>query len=151
MNYRQLLIISAFIFTSTLNLAKADDTIKLIHAQIDQACSTCGSLSGSIRLKNLSFVKDVDVFYQSGHDSTWYSIPAEFNNMDQNNSEEIWSFKSGSLSEILVGKTQFAIRYEVNGRVFWDNNCNQNYILDMRTINSNYGNRISEVNGSDCQ
>lgn len=123
----------------------ANESIKLVHAQIDQACSSCGSLSGSIKLRNINYEKHVDVFYQAGIDNEWHSIPATFSSLDSKSNEEVWNFRSGSLSSLLVGKTQFAIRYEVEGTVYWDNNCDENYTLDISNSST------LEVTGHACQ
>jgi hypothetical protein len=147
MKFRKSLLAILFTFTSVLNIANANLTepVKLLHAQIDQGCTSCASLNGKILLQNISYVKHVDVVFQTSSDTEWYTIPADFSSMDEKNNEEIWIFKSRSLSSLLTGKTQFAIRYEVDGKTFWDNNCNQNYTLDARNHTT------SETTGRSCQ
>ena len=86
---------------------------------------------GTVLVANLAFKKRVNVYYTL---NGW---------KDHNILDLIWEGSIGKLGEIDVfgivvplvakfrGRFEFAIRYEVNGLVFWDNNNLQYYKKDI--------------------
>lgn len=100
------------------------------------------AVTGRVRVANLAFQKEVQVRYTC---NSWS------NHFDLN---LVWEGSVGTLGDtdkfILVipvpsewtGSVVFAIRYEVNGRTFWDNNYSKNYVMDIshckdKTLNHN--------------
>ncbi len=83
-----------------------------------------------MRLKNISFDKQVDVLWkaENGH---WSCLHAEY--FDRGDAEtEVWQAKaifSLTAEEPLPGNIQFALRYRVVGKEFWDNRQGQNYSI----------------------
>ncbi len=137
-------LLSTIVSANDLNIP-----VKLIKAEIDQACSSCASLTGTIQIQNINFIKKVTIVFQIGSDNTWYEIPAIFSSISLNKKLEVWSFSTRSLSNLLNEAVQFAIKYEVDGATYWDNNCNQNYHLDKLSASNTEGSS-PVVFGSEC-
>ena len=100
------------------------------------------AVTGTVRVANLAFQKKVQVCYTF---NSWN------NHFDLN---LVWEGSVGALGDtdkfILVipvpgewtGYVEFAIRYKVNGQIFWDNNGSKNYMVDVshckdKTLNHN--------------
>ncbi len=81
-----------------------------------------------IALKNIGFDKTVDVLW-AGEDGEWKTLSAKFHS-SQNQDREFWiAYADLSLSskQSLPGNIQFAVRYQVSGAQYWDNNNGLNY------------------------
>jgi len=84
--------------------------------------------SFKIRVKNLAYDKKVSIYHELA-DGSWTNFPATYRE-PADNGYEIWNAHIGwntysggdySLAD------NFVVRYEVNGKVYWDNNNGQNY------------------------
>jgi maltose 6'-phosphate phosphatase len=87
-----------------------------------------------VLVKNLAFVKKIDVVW-AGEDGVWHTLPAMFHSMSEPNSE-YWNATATfhSTPDIaLPGTIQFALRYEVMGQEYWDNNRGLNYVSQARS------------------
>lgn len=74
------------------------------------------------KVKNIDYEKAVTFHYRDSNSTTWQEHPARFNKII-NSEEEIWS-------DILKFKgeyVEYAIKYEVGGNTYWDNNGGKNY------------------------
>lgn len=80
-----------------------------------------------IRVENLAFKKCVEVVW-AGEDGQWKTLPARFHSSTAKN-QEYWQAKARFTSNTgkLPGDIQFALRYAVGNKTFWDNNQGQNY------------------------
>ncbi|KAJ6514303.1 hypothetical protein C8R47DRAFT_1090888 [Mycena vitilis] len=93
-----------------------------------------GSLfSGSIYIKNIAFVKLVDVFYSGVNDffptnASEQGIAASFNASIPGTNFETWNF-TGTIGA--TGIRHFYLQYQVNGQTFFDNNGKQNYDVEV--------------------
>jgi carbohydrate/starch-binding protein with CBM21 domain len=100
------------------------------EVQLVSASSTTHSKYGmyqqdtsyKILVKNIAYTKNVSIWIQDTA-GVWSAIPAEFYCSAPDNME-VW--KAGSIyryPRIL----KFAVRYQVNGQTYWDNNNGSNY------------------------
>ncbi len=89
---------------------------------------------GYVEVENLSPNKVVTIHY-SADGVTWKDTQAEYFKATQGN-YEAWKFRTDSFSVGMRGSAtvQFAIKYEVNGNTYWDNNNGANY-----TVKAGYG------------
>ena len=84
----------------------------------------------SIKVDNLALHKKVSIHYADA-DGQWRSMPATFSQAISGQ-QELWqggwtrSLEGGSIAPLNL---QFAIKYEVNGSTYWDNNGGRNYRL----------------------
>ncbi|GHU83873.1 glycogen-binding regulatory subunit of S/T protein phosphatase I [Clostridia bacterium] len=87
---------------------------------------------GVIEVENLGYSKLVTVHYRfidsTGAGSSWYDTSASYY-QTLVTGKEAWSFTTGTQNSGYRGtvKVEFAIKYEVNGQEYWDNNGGQNY------------------------
>ncbi len=138
------LFLLMFIFTTTVMLgagftekAKAaeltDSPVQLSYAKYVNVGYYGGAMEGYICVKNLAYNKNVVVHYLSG--SSWNDVNATYLKTNADGSE-IWHFYTNfnGLS------TKFAIKYEVNGQTYWDNNNNQDYSVDYQIHDYTLGN-----------
>ncbi|MBW7476807.1 Ig-like domain-containing protein [Paenibacillus oenotherae] len=102
----------------------APSQVKLLLAKVEKGCpSGCYEFSGGIEVDNIGYQKEVYVHYTTGN-GQWYDIPASYAGKTEANLEG-WVFNA------IVSDTnnpiRFAIKYNVNGQTYWDNNNNQDY------------------------
>ncbi|MGE5446346.1 MAG: endonuclease/exonuclease/phosphatase family protein [Ignavibacteriales bacterium] len=82
-------------------------------------------------VENLAYDKQVEVHW-AGEDGVWRTLPAEYHSAT-GQSREIWYAQAKFyLSEetLLPGDIEFALRYRVLGKEYWDNNYRQNYAIN---------------------
>lgn len=121
----------------------AGDTVKLIYAKAvggdwitENGVIKCLiSASGYVEVKNIAYSKSVTIHYSDNGGTTWKDVQASYHK-PTNSGYEAWKF---TLPEVKVthGSTavfQFAIKYQVNGQTYWDNNSGDNY-----SVNYGYG------------
>lgn len=85
-----------------------------------------------IKVKNLGFEKKVSVHHLMA-DGTWKDFPAQFAEAAEAD-YEIW-YANLSWSNYYMGAyglgNKFALKYEVNGQTYWDNNSGADYTLNQ--------------------
>lgn len=128
-----ILICFTFTFTSFIfsNPALAASPVTLHSAQVTEDMNTMTyTFKGFIELDNLAWEKNVAVVYK-GYSGEWQTLKASYYCPSRDN-KEIWSFTVTEPRPTYYRATftvEFAIKYEVNGTVYWDNNNSSNYIL----------------------
>jgi len=81
-----------------------------------------------VLIENLSSDKLVEVHW-AGEDKVWHALPAEYLS-PSGEKREIWRAQAtftASDDASLPGDIEFAVRYCVQGKVYWDNNKSYNY------------------------
>jgi len=81
-----------------------------------------------ILVDNLAYTKRVEVVW-AGQDGVWRTLPAWFHSASGRH-KEFWQAKAtftAAPGAKLPGDVQFALRYEVCGKEFWDNCRGRNY------------------------
>jgi len=85
-------------------------------------------LSFFVRVDNLAFSKQVDIIW-AGEDGVWQTLPAMYHSTSEHN-QEYWNAVVTIIptqGEALPGDIQFALRYQVLGQEYLDNNGRLNY------------------------
>lgn len=85
-------------------------------------------LSFFVSVANLTFSKKIEVVW-AGEDGVWHTLPATYHSASEHN-REYWNATAifyPSPNSGLPGNIQFAVRYQVLGKEYWDNNNGLNY------------------------
>ena len=85
-------------------------------------------LSFFMQAKNLSHDKNIDVLW-AGEDGEWQTLPATYHSSLEPDSE-YWQAKitiNATAELSLPGNIKFALRYQTQGRDYWDNKHGLNY------------------------
>jgi maltose 6'-phosphate phosphatase len=85
-------------------------------------------LSFFMLVENLSHEKRCDVLW-SGEDGEWHTLPATYHSSTDQN-KEYWQARitvNFTVSKSLPGNIEFALRYQAQGREYWDNKRGLNY------------------------
>ncbi|MEC0170157.1 hypothetical protein [Paenibacillus graminis] len=117
------------------------DEVKLIDSDVSIMYKNgYVGFSGNIDVANLGPVKNVTVHYTTDN-TNWYDTTASYVGPTDANREK-WHFgisRTGSSTDHLELKDlkfiKFAIKYEVNNQIYWDNNGGANYYNE---VNSSY-------------
>lgn len=93
----------------------------------DDYSGAAGHINGYIAIQNLNYAKNVVVHYSYDNDGNWNDVSASYL---KNNSDgyEVWSF---TIPSHYFGHCSFAVKYEVNGQTYWDNNGGSNYTIGI--------------------
>ena len=118
--------------------SSAQPTVRLMHAVASTWCPPKASCYGNnrayargyIEVADLAYHKQVVVHYNVRQTSQWKDVAAKYVGSSGAN-REIWSFETPKVSypPRLSGDFQFAIRYTVAGKTYWDNNGGRNYMV----------------------
>jgi hypothetical protein len=132
-------IFVAFTFLLTLvSLNSLAAEVSLLKVDTVSLTSRNGSRihdSFSVLVENLGFQKEL--YIHANLNGVWTDIPMQFEK-SAGNGQEIWTLR---IDRGVQYNLDFAVRYQVNGKTFWDNNNNQNFQLD-----SSEGRRLFGVN-----
>jgi maltose 6'-phosphate phosphatase len=88
------------------------------------------TLSFFMVAENVGHDKQVDVLW-AGEDGIWRTLQAKFHSSTAQDKEFWYAEAKFQLSSkvSLPGNIQFALRYRVSGKEYWDNNDDQNYSI----------------------
>lgn len=136
-----LALIVVFVLTFAQSAFASDQPVQLISANLYIYKYGYVGFSGNIEVSNLSPEKNVTIHYTPG-DGRWYDTDASYEGPTDSTHEQ-WKFLVSTNSmnnthpELINAQTiQFAIKYEVNGQTYWDNNNGQNYSVSRYTDSS---------------
>jgi hypothetical protein len=111
---------------------KSSGTMVTLHSsEIISEYSQLFNAVGYIKVKNVGYNKNVTVHYTSDNNGPgWYDVEAEYYQTIEDG-YEIWKFSTPDFSwhRFNSPSITFAIRYEVNGQVYWDNNGGEDYSM----------------------
>lgn len=117
----------------TLAAAFAAGPVDLLDAtlsptQLDpgSTCPSCWDIRGTIEVDNIAYDKHVEVWF-TADGYQWETLDAVYEAPSQGN-RETWSF-SMELGYVYPRRVQLAVRYEVAGAVYWDNNNGQDHVV----------------------
>jgi len=112
--------------------AVSDRPVKLIYAKPGHTSSGV-TATGYVEVENIAYNKSVTIHY-SFDGTDWLDCAAEYYKPTWGN-YEAWKFettgKPALLSQVGIVTIQFAIKYEVNGQTYWDNNNGNNYFVKV--------------------
>lgn len=101
-------------------------------------------IKGRILVHNLAYEKRVTVRMSFNHWQTWMDIDAIYTESSKGDALDRFSFdlvttnNLSYLNRICVGSScSLAVRYQVNGREFWDNNKGDNFSIRWATKGDN--------------
>jgi hypothetical protein len=86
-------------------------------------CPSCYDFAGTVEVENLAYDKDVEIWFTANG----YSWDAVYDGPTTATHEQ-WSFEL-ELGYVYPRRVQFAVRYEVGGTVYWDNNAGIDYVV----------------------
>ncbi|KAM9296975.1 protein phosphatase 1 regulatory subunit 3D [Gastrophryne carolinensis] len=90
-------------------------------------------VSGTIRVLNLAFEKRVTVRYTFTNWRTHYDVSTVWEKSEEGSDVFAFTISLPSFLSQICSAVQFAIKYEVAGREFWDSNGGKNYTLTSRS------------------
>lgn len=119
-------ILSLFVIAIALfsNITNAQE-VKLLQATSTIDFSFATFFKGDILVENLAYEKQISMVTRI-NDGEWQEFNADYIETLANGLEK-WSFKE--MINQADAEFQFAVKYEVNGQTFWDNNNNADYYL----------------------
>ncbi len=90
--------------------------------------SPCKGFTGNVLINNMAYDKTVTVFF-SIDGSEWLTHEATFDKM-LNDEQERWKWEIDVTDNLPITFIEYAVRYQVDGQTFWDNNYQLNYRVD---------------------
>lgn len=129
-----LFMLSAIISTISFigSASAAGNEVRLIDSLIYAYKFGYVSFSGNIEVENLGYSKNVTVHYSTDN-VTWYDTSAQYAGPTDSTHEK-WNFDISTSALTTdhpelkdLTSIRFAIKYEVNGNTYWDNNGGSNY------------------------
>lgn len=115
-------------FTSPGALPGFDQRVREVKVLLETVEADEFSLSGFVRVLNLAFEKSVSLRYSLNNWITFMDSLASYVPDSSHGDTDKFRFKIVTPTYLDTGGTlQFAIRYCVDGQVFWDNNNGNNY------------------------
>lgn len=91
-------------------------------AQRTDAGPTYG-FKAKIKVKNISYRKKVTMHFKSNKEDEWKDVDAKYLEGPGKDGYEIWEVDSGYTGNSI----EYALKYEVEGQIYWDNNFGKNY------------------------
>ncbi|USB33091.1 carbohydrate-binding protein [Paenibacillus sp. YPG26] len=133
--------LAIFALTFAQSAFASEQPAQLISANLYAYKYGYVAFSGNVEVSNLDYQKKVTIHYTPG-DGKWYDTPASYQGPTDSTHEK-WNFSVSTYSgdttnpQLLnVQKVQFAIKYEVGGQTYWDNNNGQNYSVSRYNMSS---------------
>lgn len=105
-----------------IQFLQAANTISRYKQRLQQ------DLAFTMLVENVAYDKQVEVHW-AGEDRVWHMLPAK-HRASVGPNQELWSAQAGVVAtetKSLPGDIEFALRYQVHGLDFWDNNEARNY------------------------
>ena len=89
------------------------------------------AIAGTVKVRNLAFAKDVRVRYTLNEWRTYQDIWADYVPDSSNGKTDRFQFRFTVPQDFRIADgIEFAIRYRVAGKEFWDNNSRRNYRIE---------------------
>lgn len=129
-SYTLFVLSLALLFTQQSSFADNSDVVKLKHAGSfywSGAGSLGRAVNFAVRVKNIGYHKNVSIVYNNGG-SGWNNLPLTFYSHHGNYD----TFTYNNSFSPFTGNIEFAIKYEVNGNTYWNNNDGNNFLLPAR-------------------
>ena len=92
----------------------------------------CGfSMTGTVKVKNIAFVKEVTARYTVDGWKSYRDVWADYVPKSSDGKTDRFQFRISIPHELDVGgKLEFAVRYRTAGKEYWDNNFHRNYCAE---------------------
>lgn len=112
-------------------VSAATDEVSLLSTyarQVDAGGGFCFyGVGTNIKIKNIAYEKNVYIHFRMLGSNEWVDVKCRYSH-SLNNGYEVWYGDPMWYSPYYTG-IQFAIRYEVNGQTYWDNNNGTDYYV----------------------
>jgi len=121
---------------ASVNKQVTSPVVKLIHsratARYDYAGPGYGKLTGYVEVENLAYNKEITILYYVRQTGEWHETKASYV-CPTWGGKEAWYFETPeySFSARLSLEFQFAVKYTVNGKEYWDNNDKNDYKVSV--------------------
>ena len=101
--------------------------------RIDPSSIYEGKINIGARVKNIGFEKKVTLRYTTNDWATFNDVNLSYSTTQPYNDDtELWNTEL-SIPTSFITHVKYAIKYEVNGQTYWDNNFNRNYATSNYT------------------
>lgn len=119
-----------------VNFSTAAAPVEVLKARSAQALYRVlwdQQLSVTVSVDNLAYSKVVEIVYRDS-DNQWKTAPASYRHAAGGN-KEVWeaSWVRNLRSGLPALDLEFAVKYQVNGQTYWDNNGGQNHKVKFNT------------------
>ncbi len=91
--------------------------------------TTLSYVSIAADVRNIAFVKEVNIVYTTNNWATSQTKSLLFNSYESNHTTNDFERWTASFSIPKTTKVIYALSYKVNGQTYWDNNFGKNYTL----------------------
>lgn len=112
-------------------VSAATDEVSLMSTYARQTDAGGGfsfyGVKSYIKIKNIAYDKNVYIHRRMIGSDEWVDVPCYYSH-SLNNGYEVWCGDPEWYSLYYTG-IQFAIKYEVNGQTYWDNNNGNDYYV----------------------
>lgn len=105
--------------------AAVNEPVKMYNTQNVNRYHGSTSLKVFVQVQNLGYDKSVSLHYKLSTSDTWEDANGSYVATLQDGTE-IWEVDLGGF----FGEIEYAVKYEVNGQTYWDNNNQNNYTLE---------------------
>lgn len=119
------IMFSSFAFASVKVSATTEEVnLNSVESKMIDAAAgyTVYGLTAKIKVKNIAYVKKVTLHYKDSLYDRWQDCEAKYEGAS-NDGYEIWTVTQAFVGDYI----QYAIKYEVNGQTYWDNNSGKDY------------------------
>ena len=122
-----------------------EDRLNAQRVCLERVLCSNSALVGTVKVRNLAFEKKVTVRVTFDHWKTHRDIWADYVSTCPDNEADKFIFRITLPSCFAEGqKIEFAIRYIVGGKEFWDNNSAKNYSVSCLKVETTDYDTISE-------
>lgn len=115
----------------------ATDEVSLISTNPRQVDSYGGVgvyiVGTSVKIKNMAYDKKVYIHCRMLGSDEWMDVECSYS-LSLDNGYEVWYADPVWYYPTYTG-IQFAVKYEVNGQIYWDNNNGNDYYVTMDDVN----------------
>lgn len=89
------------------------------------------SMTGTVKVKNIAFAKEVTARYTVDGWKSYRDVWADYVPKSSDGETDRFQFRISIPPDVEIGrKLEFAIRYRVAGKEYWDNNFHRNYCAE---------------------
>ncbi|XP_070574156.1 protein phosphatase 1 regulatory subunit 3C-like [Ptychodera flava] len=89
------------------------------------------SVKANVRVANIAFEKSVKVRFTITDWATHYDLPARYVDNSNDGHTDKFTFEIALPRDFVIGcRLEFAVKYEVDGQTYWDNNSDDNYAYE---------------------
>lgn len=130
-----LALAAALAFVNFSTAAAPVEVLKAHNYTMSRYGQSTQYLGATVSVDNLAYSKVVEIVYRDS-DNQWKAVPATYRHGSGNNKEVWeagWTRTTAGASPVPAINLEFAVKYQVNGQTYWDNNSGQNHKVNLNT------------------